>query len=421
MKLLLISNNSFSKTSNNGKTYEAILSNFGKNELAQLYFTGSERPDFDFCSSYYRMTDIDVVKSMIKLSPTCGDVLNSDLITEKKVENSKLENKIIKFVKKIISGFSRDMLWKNNRWNCEKLKKWYSEFAPDVILFVGGAGSFSTNIALHVSKDLNIPLVTFYTDDYVINSVKEGILHNFHQRRINNIYREVISHSKLRYVIGETMAKEYRKYFRCDFNAIMNSTPIEPYQEYPNNDRLTFSYFGGLHLGRWNMIVRLAKLLKGKVDINVYTMQEPEQEIRSAFKDSGVTFCGGVTGDNLKQKIRESDILLHIESDDKYMRKLTGMSVSTKIPEYLMSGRVVVGFGPTEVASMLILSDNNIGYVVSSDSNDDDIIYKFEIVLDDYNLRKEIGIKGYDYALKYFDNNKNSLMFKEKLKTILLL
>ena len=70
MRILVISNNSFSKTENNGKTLCSIFSGFEPNELAQLYFGVGEEPNEEFCSNYYRVTEFDILKSIYSRSHT---------------------------------------------------------------------------------------------------------------------------------------------------------------------------------------------------------------------------------------------------------------------------------------------------------------------------------------------------------------
>jgi hypothetical protein len=48
MKVLVISHNSFSKSSNNGKTLEALFSEFRRDNIYQLFFNDSEELDWDF-------------------------------------------------------------------------------------------------------------------------------------------------------------------------------------------------------------------------------------------------------------------------------------------------------------------------------------------------------------------------------------
>ena len=108
-------------------------------------------------------------------------------------------------------------------------------------------------------------------------------------------------------------------------------------------------------------------------------------------------------------------MLLHVESDDDYNRLLTKLSISTKIPEYLISGRLVIGFGPTDVASMKILSSNNIGIVLSSEISKDVLREELDKIVTNFELRKKIGKRGYDYAVENFNNQIIAEDFKKRL------
>ena len=52
-KILIISNNALSTTSNNGKTLESFLHYFDKNRIAQLYLKNEIFPYESFCSDVY--------------------------------------------------------------------------------------------------------------------------------------------------------------------------------------------------------------------------------------------------------------------------------------------------------------------------------------------------------------------------------
>ncbi len=403
MKLLLISINSFSKSANNGKTFESMLRGFKCEELAQLYFS-AEVPDFEYCERYFRITDIDIINSLVKLKKRCGGVVaqsNNHICA-----NTEKQKKMVQMARKFVSPAMRDLLWATRRWDTAELHSWCSEFAPDVVMCVGGPFGFLTKIAGEISNRLGVPLVTFYTDDYLLYSIKRNVWYGIEKWRRNIIFESAVKQSKLLLAIGELMAEEYSTRFNRKFHPIMNSVDITPYREYPRRDRLTISYFGGLHLNRWKMIVRLAELINQQAQIEVYTMNAPEQNIMTEFKRTGIHYCGGVTGEILKEKIYGSDILLHIESDNKYMRRLTSLSVSTKIPEYLVSGRPILGFGPAEVASMKLLADNNIGFFISSEDSDSKITEKLSRLINDFELRKKLGTNGYEYATLNFDNEK---------------
>ncbi|OPB97077.1 hypothetical protein BAS10_08555 [Elizabethkingia meningoseptica] len=420
-KVLLIANNSFSDSSNNGKTYEAIFSEFNKSDIAQLFFSQNENPDFKYCNNYFKITDKDVLFnffSKVKRGEKLKNVKQLNQRNENIIEHKK--SKIFSFFQKK-AGYLvllRDFIWSFNTWKTKKLKNWINDFNPDIIFFVGGDMEFPHIIAKWVSQEYKIPLVIYFTDDYVIFPVNRNFLDKLKKKRANKFYIDTVKRSSLRFVIGDLMAKEYKNYFNCEFNSIMNSIELTDFEEYiGGNDKLVISYFGGLHLNRWKMICRLGKLLSDNYTINVYTIDTPSAEIINEFEISKVNYCGAVRGNALRNKILESDILLHVESDDEYYMNLTRLSVSTKIPEYLISGRAILGFGPPELASMKILSDNNIGFVISSSDKNTEILNKIDIIYD-FNFRKNMGINAYNYAHKYFNRKDIATKFKQRIENL---
>lgn len=84
-----------------------------------------------------------------------------------------------------------------------------------------------------------------------------------------------------------------------------------------------------------------------------------------------------------------------------------------------MSGRVVLGFGPSEVASMRVLSDNNVGFVIPSTVTDDELKMMMNTIIKDDKLRHNIGLKGYNYAVENFNNIEIINDFTYKIKSII--
>ena len=422
-KVLIISNNSFSKTSNNGKTYEAIFSKFRKDNLAQLFFSENEDPDMEYCERYFKVTDQDVLKNLIKFTKSNGNPViyikenkNVDSIT---VNQSLLFNFFKKRADMLI--YLRDVLWSFNSWKTPQLKKWLRDFNPDLIFFVAGPMTFPHKITKWIAEFLDIPIVLYFTDDYVIYPKSRNLMDTLVKYRANKIYKKTIKLSISRFTIGELMSYEYEKYFGTQFNSIMNSIEIKSNSqviELRANENYLISYFGGLHLNRWKMISRLSKIAGDDFTFNVYSMEQPTEEVLIEFKNCNVNFCGGLVGLELEKKILESDVLLHVESDNEYYRSLTKLSVSTKIPEYLISGRMILGFGPEELASMRVLSDNNLGLVISSDLNDDMILEQINI-LRDISLRNEFGLRAQEYARDKFDKNQNAESFKKYIEKLI--
>ena len=413
MKILVISSNGFSKILNNGKTLEAMFSLFDKSNLCQIITRPQTLIDFDFCNSFYYITEPQVLKSIFNNKPV-GGILQP----KQSIKSAVSLNSLIKFNKKL-PLLTRDLVSNIKTWQNPILHKWLKNEKPDLIFLVGGS-KFLHSLALYIKEYLNIPLVTFFTDDYIIYPRYSGLFGKLHYRLLLKSYKDIMDLSSLNFVIGTLMSKEYDKFFNKKFFSIMNSLPLEEYiLPKIDNKRIIISYFGGLHLNRWKMIARLGTLLPKNCLLNVYSASVLTDEIGLAFENSGIVFRGCVTGKDLRTAMLESDALLHVESDDEKNRLLTRLSVSTKIPEYLMAGRCIIGFGPSEVASMLELSANNVGFVIDSSSDNDAIITALKSLFSNHNNLIKYGKKAYDFAVLKYDRVKNAGIFYKKLESVI--
>lgn len=410
-KVLIISHNPFSKVLNNGKTLEAIFSYIPKENIAQLYFS-EHSPDFSYCNKYYRVTDKDMIRSCFLFNKK-----NSVITTNKQNNTNRPYKKIISLFKKksLELNLFRDLLWKTNLWKSKDLYNWIKTLDLDLIFFVGGGSGFSHDIALYCSKLTDKPLATYFTDDYLIYPQKKSLFDSIQRYRMKCFYKRTVNFSSILFCIGETMSKEYSAYFNKQFHSIMNLVTVQQYEPYKENSPLIISYFGGLHLNRWKMILRLSTLINKKACINIYSVNHPSKNVLDLFQKHNINFKGSLEENQLKKEMLSSDILLHVESDDPKNKSLTKLSISTKIPEYLITGRVVIGFGPEDVASIKLLKDNKIGIVLSSNESDISLSEKLHLILSDFDYRKNIGEKGYIYAVTNFNKDLIAKNFALKL------
>ena len=421
MKILDITGNPFSAVLNNGKTHEALFSAFDKNEICQLYTrpVANNLIDFNFCSSYYCVSDSDVLRRLTLKSRICGNEVTKDvsMVDKSEVYDNIRNNKFSKHSD--LSRLGRDIMWHTNLWKNKSLKKWLEKEKPNVVFVDGGGECFLFDIALYVSNMLKLPLVSYFTDDYLITPIVSGLVARLRHHLLERTLQKVIAQSSLCYAISEEMANVYGNYFKRDFLYIMNSIEVRPYVNPPRGaSPLKVSYFGSLSLNRDEMIARLAKILGEKFQINVYTFGSISDNILQKFDKVGIIIHNGLKGDDYHEAVYNSDILLHVESDDRINRAFTKLAVSTKIPEYLMHSRLVLGFGPEEVASMRLISQNDIGIVVPSDAKQQHIEKLSSCFLDE-DFRINYSRKAYQYACESFDRKKNAQRFRYQIEKII--
>lgn len=369
-KILVVSSNSFNPKSNNGKTLEAIFSKFGSNELAQLFFSENEAPDWSFCNEYYKITDSDIVKAAL------GNVIEGEQKQQTESMGARKRNKFFPFLKKLFmsSPFFRELIWREKYYIKSDLLHWVEKVNPTSIFLLAGDLCFVYDIALYLHKTLNIPIYSYFTDDYIIYPKYKSLAGKWHKKKLIELSNRVICESNLLFSIGDEMTREYENHFHRTFYPIMNAIDdaminrtLSPIKK----NGVTISYVGGGSRGRIEALIHFGELLKdacpGKdILFNVYMPDVLDKKTLVLFNRTGIKFRGPVYGEELQKVKTESDYLLHIESMRKKFYMKTVLSVSTKIPEYLATGKYIIGYGIPWLASMKLLSDNKVGYVVDA-------------------------------------------------------
>ena len=414
MRVLVISNNSFSKTQNNGKTMSSILDFANKEDLAQLYFGTNEEPDLDICSNYYRITEIDIFKSIVKLKFRTKNTYNDTLKL-----NPDGDKTILKKIKNNAKTFAllRETLWELNTWKTNELFTWIEKFKPDLIFSVLGNGIFVHKITMFIARKYKIPFVSYFTDDYYINDNSTNILQKIHYKLLKNQYKKTMKQSSLIYVIGKKMKEDYRRVFKREIGVLVNCIDFADKIKYINrsssSDRIIISYIGGLHLNRWKSIIDLSSLIdkiklkhKLNIEINAFSALIPDEEIINEFNKHNIKYCGFLCPDKVNNQINVSDFLLHVESFEEKYRLYTKYSVSTKIPECLSSKKLLIVYGPHEVASIELVANNNLGCVLTDKNSKTKNLDLLEEFILNRNNKEEFIQRAYKYSYENF-NKKN--------------
>ena len=405
IKILIISNNSFTKYTNNGKTLYSLFGHFDKNNLNQLFFRDYGIPDFSICNNFYRITDYDALMNFLFIKNKLGAILIQNTFASDYFFNFNFSFLKSSFILRVF----RDLLWLCvNKKNIHFLG-WLDRIKPDLIFFLPGRERFSHDYALLISKRLNIPLFVYFTDDYILNYNKRNLFSRIVYNQRYRTFKKTINHASDLFAISSLMAIDYSKYFDRKFGVLINSVHFGNYQHeiLKNQNYLILSYFGSLHTGRDKMLIKLAKILHSlnlNIIINLYTTDSLNKFVIHKYKNLGINYLGQIFNDDLKIAILESDILLHIESDILTNINKTYYSISTKIPEYLISKKPILAFGPTNIASFKLLSENNIGYVISSNDDVHLIENKLLKFFNDINLRLKLTLNGYLFAKENFNN-----------------
>ena len=420
IRVLVIASNAFSDINNNGKTLKSIFSSFPKESLFNFYLRPEDNSigDGNYAASYYAVSEMDIIKSIISFSSNCGGIQHFPS-NEPKPNKQATNNKVYSFFKKSSirnNKLLRRLLWKTKKWNTKELWDWCKSCKPDIVFsLVGGVGPLF-DISQEISDRLDIPLAIYFTDDYILHTNDCGSLSYYSHGKNIKAFKEFIDKASKCYCIGDLMCEEYGEFFNKPFSPIMNSVDVIPFSPKVNiNKPIIISYFGGLSLGRWEMISRFSDVVKEDATIKVYTTHEITDEIAEVFSKPNIEICGKVVGEELERARMNSDFLLHVENDKQLYRNRTSLSISTKIPESLIQSRMLIGFGPSEVASMQLIQKHNIGLFISSEISIEHQRDTFLKAISNKTNNREIVENAYKFAREHFDKRVVSHKLKQEL------
>ena len=419
-KILIISHNPMNQIDNMGKTIRNIFSNFKTNELCQLYFKKQD-VDSESCKEFFCIDD----RSM------CKSILNRKYRTGRKVANNfKMEN-ISSNNKNNIMGYGRkktgltyclrDFVWKIGKWNTEELKDWIVKQNISCIFLLAGDYTFPFDIAINLSKTYNLPLYVYFVDEYYRKNVgKQTIFAKFYKAIYRKKFKKLVKYSQQYFCISEAMCDFYKEQFGKSGIVLMNTTKLirEELGKEKSDKNLVISYIGNLDYDRWRNLVDIAnviehKKLDSKIEFNVYSGESNHKIIEIMNTTKNLSFKGKISSSEVINKIKESDILLHVENFDKANINNVKYSVSTKIPDLLASGKLLMAYGPKEVESINYIMRNNAGIIID---NVNDIANVLSDLIE-CKLNSEIILSN---AISLVEKNHRNEIIYEKLTRYLI-
>ena len=389
MKILVVSHNCFSSSTNMGKTLGYYFSSFGKENIAQ-FFLYAEHPDSnEISNNYFRFTDFDAIKSII-FRGRYGCVVRPKFNNTQRVD-SKAEDNIYKAAKTKtpFKYFLRDMIWKLSSWNSKRFDKWVKDFRPDVVFYASGDSAFSYKLALNISRKYSLPLIVSCMDDYYFYNVcGKSIISKVRQKIfMKNVLKT------MRYASGIVC---YTKKMAVDYQSLFNR-PTLFYRHFDVNrsvnkhERKGIVYVGNLGLNRWKNLVKIGKCLNQLNispllnHIDVYSATQDESILSEMCRSEGISFKGKISAEEVKNVLNNAKYAIHTESRD-YLERVN-YSFSTKILETIYSGVCLIAYGPSSIASIREIEEVGTAYVIS---DEDDLGAKLKELLTDESVSSGI-------------------------------
>jgi len=353
----LITPESISNNSSSGFLLRNLFSNFDKNNLSQIFFSGSII-NLNHCNKFWQFrnkyfyfnTGVEISHEMVK-------------IKRKNIFLSKyfilLEPLLDLFPIKHTPAFHR----------------WIDDFKPHIIYSWMGSKRI-IDLTTYVSRRNNIPVVVHFMDNWIEASLNRIFFCRMLERKnLNQSINIINSQVSAGIVISDSMLTHYKKFLQIPLHVIPNGIKdnlINDSFKQPQifNKKIVFSLFGRLEYGRQEVlnyfIHSLQTLTEYSFEINIYSNSET-YHILSNSKNISLNYFDTPLDCDLFEIYNSTNFLLYIDgfNSDSNL-KFFKYSFSGKIPLYLASGKPVLSIGPLTNYSIGYLKSINIGPVITT-------------------------------------------------------
>lgn len=376
-KILLVNNSSRLTKNATGITLNSIFSNWPSENIMEISCTS--RPEksgannikiYSLSKKNYPAFLLMRSKLFNKINETSKrDVLISKKKLEKHGKFKYFINSIKKNIRTILIAYFDIM----PLFNPLELTQIALKYNPDFIYTMGGS-IISMKLTLFFANKCKKPIVIHFMDNWQDTLYNEFFLtkpcHIMSQKLLKNIY----SKTKVALTISNAMATEYSNRWGVKHVPLMNTVSI--ISDKPNvyiSKDITITYTGGLHLSRWESLLDLGDVIEDynnkyeiNIILNIYTSDNDRRLYKHLFNEKFVIFNDYVEHGQIRNVYSKSDILIHIESFSSKFEKFVKYSMSTKIPEYMASGKPLLVYAPEDYAVSSYIRNYQAGLAVKN-------------------------------------------------------
>ncbi|SSC12129.1 conserved protein of unknown function [Mesotoga infera] len=417
-RTLIISHNSLSSGSSNGRTLEGFFWCWRKDSLAQIFFA-SEIPDTDVCSKFFRVTDMEVLKATIFSEDAGKEIECSSGSQTRKSSSSRIEKVLHTFGKKktSIGYIARNLIWRLGSKRLSLLNRWIDLFDPEVVLYQAGDYVFSLKIALDVSRRKGIPLIIYNSEDYFLKKrFSLNPCYWMNRKAFVRVFREAIENASYVIYSCELLKEDFDDFFETPSEVIYTSSRIEPTFRKKDNTHFRISFIGNLGNRRHVPLIDFCEELV-KIDPRLYVDVYSKTSIDlNRFDSKGLKFHGSIGYQQVQEVIAQSDFLLHVEDFSKTTKRDLRHAFSTKIADYLSSGKCVIAYGPVQIASIEYLLRNRAALVITEKN---EIEPSLKSLLRDVTLQRFLSFNALNLAKKNHNPLANCDRFKSIVDTVI--
>ena len=264
----------------------------------------------------------------------------------------------------------------------------------------------------YVTKKTSAKSIGFFVDDNFTykQSSRIGLkAFRFFQRRS---LKRLAKKTDAFWAITDMTKKEADAFF--GINSTVVTKPLKKtavYSDWKISAPIQILYTGNLQIGRDKSLLKVVDALK---EINrentffrldVYTKTQLSDEVKEQLSCDFCTLHAPVPQSEVLNLQEQADILLFLEDIDGPDAKTARLSFSTKITDYLSSGKCIFAVGCMDTAPMQYFLQNQAAIIANTR---EDMIEKLTNILENQEILKACAKQACDCGKKY--HNKETIL-----------
>lgn len=410
-------------------SWATLLKGHNPENIASIYIR-DELPDSKVCSRYFNISENKIIKSILNRKIKTGSEILVGTQPDHVDEDLQIHNeRYVKMKKKRRYSMllARELIWKAGRWHTPELDSFLDSFKPDIILHSMDGYIHLNRIIQYAIKRTHAAAVGYIWDDnftYKQSSDLGYKIYRFFQRSSLKNLRNLTDDF---FAISPFTKKEADEFFDIDCHLLTKPLLSEPVtQKFNGSYPLKMLYTGSLIIGRDRSLQRLSdalkKINKGQclVEVDIYTQTALSDDVLANIQNEYCHIHKPITQEEALQKQNEADILLFLEDIDGKDANIARLSFSTKITDYLSTGKCIFAIGNKGTAPMQYFVENDAAVVCG---NDVEIASNLEKLCNDWAMIDEYAQKATfsaknnhnpEHILKVFNEVVSSAINKKK-------
>lgn len=387
-------------------TWPTLMSGLNPDNIACISLR-DEIPDSHACNNYFSISENRIIKSIFNRKIKTGKrvELNFNSSDESDLVAHNLRYKKMSRKRGFLGFFAREVVWKLGKWKTKELEEFIRSFNPDIILYPMEGYIHFNRICRYAKKITGAKSIGYFWDDNFTfkQTIKLGSkLFRVFQR---SSLKKLVKKTDAFWAISNMTKKEADEFFNINCTVVTKPLKKETvYTDWQVSAPVKILYTGNLQIGRDRSLVKVVNALKeinkDKIlfQVDAYTKTQLSDEINSQLDCEFCKVHEPIPQSEVLKLQEQADILLFLEDVDGADAKTARLSFSTKITDYLSSGKCIFAVGCMNTAPMQYFLENQSAIIATTNQ---EMLEVFSEIVKDKQILKEYAKNACDCGLKY--------------------